>query len=135
MLMMEGSYKVPTWGGLHTEFYFSFSLGVYNTDIGSSVPSSVATEKIVFLRTEQRSIAVTLQTAVELRDVYGPSILNCLEGEREPGSSVSIVSDYGLDDQTIEVRSPAEAKDFSSKLCVQTGSGAHQWVTWVLSPG
>jgi hypothetical protein len=25
----------------------------------------------------------------------------------------------------IEVRSPAEAKDFSSTLCVQTGSGAY----------
>jgi len=34
------------------------------------------------------------------------------------------VSDYGLDDRTIEVRSPAEAEDFSSSLCVQTGSGA-----------
>jgi hypothetical protein len=34
----------------------------------------------------------------------------------EPGSSVSIVSGYGLNDQTIEVRSPAEAKDFSSSL-------------------
>jgi hypothetical protein len=43
----------------------------------------------------------------------------------EPGSSVSIVSGYGLDDRTIEVRSRAEAKDFSSSLCVQTGSGAH----------
>jgi hypothetical protein len=43
----------------------------------------------------------------------------------EPGSSVSIVSGYGLDDQAIGVRSPAEAKDFSSNLCVQTGSGAH----------
>jgi hypothetical protein len=41
------------------------------------------------------------------------------------GSSVSIVSDYGLDDRAIEVPSPAEAKDFSSSLCVQTGSGAH----------
>jgi hypothetical protein len=41
------------------------------------------------------------------------------------GSSVSIVSDYGLDDGAIEVRSPAEAKDSSSSLCVQTGSGAH----------
>jgi hypothetical protein len=40
-------------------------------------------------------------------------------------SSGSIVSDYGLDDQAIEVRSPAGAKDFSSILCVQTGSGAH----------
>jgi hypothetical protein len=35
------------------------------------------------------------------------------------------VSDYGLDDRAIEVRSPAEAKDFSSSLFVQTGSGAH----------
>jgi hypothetical protein len=43
----------------------------------------------------------------------------------EPGSSVSIVSGYGLDDRKIEVRSPAGAKDFSSSLCVQTGSGAH----------
>jgi hypothetical protein len=40
-------------------------------------------------------------------------------------SSVSIVSDYGLDDWAIEVRSPAGAKDFSSILCVQTGSEAH----------
>jgi hypothetical protein len=32
------------------------------------------------------------------------------------------VSDYGLDDRAIGVRSPAEAKDFSSSLCVQTGS-------------
>jgi hypothetical protein len=35
------------------------------------------------------------------------------------------VSDYGLDDRAIGVRSPAGAKDFSSILCVQTGSGAH----------
>jgi hypothetical protein len=39
--------------------------------------------------------------------------------------SGSIVSDYGLDDRAIGVRSPAGAKDFSSSLCVQTGSGAH----------
>jgi hypothetical protein len=30
-----------------------------------------------------------------------------------------------LDDRAIEVRSPVEAKDFSSSHCVQTGSGAH----------
>jgi hypothetical protein len=30
----------------------------------------------------------------------------------EPGSSVSIVSGYGLDDRAIKVRSPAEAKGF-----------------------
>jgi hypothetical protein len=34
------------------------------------------------------------------------------------------VSDYGLDDWAIGVRSPAGAKDFSSGLSVQTGSGA-----------
>jgi hypothetical protein len=32
---------------------------------------------------------------------------------------------YGLDDRDIVVRSPAGAKDFSSIICVQTGSGAH----------
>jgi hypothetical protein len=40
-------------------------------------------------------------------------------------SSISIMSDYGLDDRAIGVRSPAEAADFSPDLCVQTGSGAH----------
>jgi hypothetical protein len=40
-------------------------------------------------------------------------------------SSGSIVSDYVLDDRAIGVRSPASAKNFSSILCVQTGSGAH----------
>jgi hypothetical protein len=35
------------------------------------------------------------------------------------------VSDYGLNDRAIRVRSPAGAKDFSSSLCVQIGSGAH----------
>jgi hypothetical protein len=38
-------------------------------------------------------------------------------------SSGSIVSDYGLDDQGSIP--PTEAEDFSSSLCVQTGSGAH----------
>jgi hypothetical protein len=40
-------------------------------------------------------------------------------------SSGSIVVDYGLDDREIGVRSPAGTKDFSSILCVETGSGAH----------
>jgi hypothetical protein len=35
------------------------------------------------------------------------------------------VSHYGLDDRAIGVRSLAEAKDFSSSLCVQTSSEAH----------
>jgi hypothetical protein len=43
----------------------------------------------------------------------------------ESGSSVSIMSGYGLVDRAIEVRYPAGANDFSSSLCVQTGSGVH----------
>jgi hypothetical protein len=58
---------------------------------------------------------------------------------RSQGSSVSIVSDYGLDDRAIRVRSPAGAEDFSSSLYVQIGSGAHAAScplgTGVLSPG
>jgi hypothetical protein len=53
--------------------------------------------------------------------------------------NVLSLSDYGLDDRAIGVRSPAGAKDFSSNLCVQTGSGAHPATcpvgTGVLSPG
>jgi hypothetical protein len=44
---------------------------------------------------------------------------------RSRGSSVSIVSDYGLDDRAIGVRSPEGTKNFSSNLCVQTGSETH----------
>jgi hypothetical protein len=45
---------------------------------------------------------------------------------RNRGSPISIVPGYGLDDRAILVRSPAETKEnFSSSLCVQTGSGAH----------
>jgi hypothetical protein len=57
--------------------------------------------------------------------VYSSIFLKVLWKTGAPGSSVSIVSGYGLDDRAIEFRSPAEAKDFSSNLCVQTGSGAH----------
>jgi hypothetical protein len=35
----------------------------------------------------------------------------------EPGSSVSTMYDYVLDERAIGVRSPAEEKDFSSNLC------------------
>jgi hypothetical protein len=35
------------------------------------------------------------------------------------------MSDYRLDDRAIGIQSSAEAKDFSSSLCVQTGSEAH----------
>jgi hypothetical protein len=35
------------------------------------------------------------------------------------------MSGYGLDDRVIVVRFPANAKDFSCSLCVQTGAEAH----------
>jgi hypothetical protein len=38
-------------------------------------------------------------------------------------SSVGIVSGHGLDYQAIGVWSPAEARGFSTNLCVKTGSG------------
>jgi hypothetical protein len=41
------------------------------------------------------------------------------------GGSGIIVSGHVLNDRAIEVRSPAQARDFSSNLCVKTGSGAH----------
>jgi hypothetical protein len=56
------------------------------------------------------------------------------------GSAVAqAVSDYGLNDRVIEVRSPTGAEDFLSSPCVQTGSEAHPasypMGTGVLSPG
>jgi hypothetical protein len=51
--------------------------------------------------------------------------LTCLMIFGSRDSSVSIVSDYGLDDRAIGVRFPAGAKDFSSNFCDQTGSEAH----------
>jgi hypothetical protein len=50
------------------------------------------------------------------------------------GRSVSIVSGYTLEDQAIEVRSPARAKDFSSNLCIQTGTGVHP-VSYTMGTG
>jgi hypothetical protein len=49
-------------------------------------------------------------------------VCSCGIKHESRGSSVRKVSDYGLDNR---VRSPTEAEDFSSRLCVQAGSGAH----------
>jgi hypothetical protein len=58
----------------------------------------------------------------------------------EPGSSVSILSSYGLDDKAIEVRYPAEAKGFFlypvvSRPALGPTHPPAQWVPGVLSPG
>jgi hypothetical protein len=70
------------------------------------------------------------------------SLIGCITTNfvsRVTQSVYILVSGYGLHDRAIEVRSPAEAKDSSSSLWVQTGSGAHPvFCTMdnrVLSPG
>jgi hypothetical protein len=56
---------------------------------------------------------------------------------RSQSSSVTIVSDYGLDDRVIGVRSPAGAEGFSSVSRPVLGPTQPpvQWVPGVLSPG
>jgi hypothetical protein len=58
--------------------------------------------------------------------------MNCM------GSSVSIVSGYGLDGRAIEVRSPAEARDFPLTSVSIPALGPSQprvqWVPGVLFP-
>jgi hypothetical protein len=51
--------------------------------------------------------------------------VNAVKRSRSRSVSKLIVSDYGLADRAIGVRSPADVKDFSSNLCVQTGSETH----------
>jgi hypothetical protein len=55
-----------------------------------------------------KSIDVSKSETFRSFVVFGKSTL--LDWSR--GSSVSIVSDYGLDKRAIEIRSPAEAKGF-----------------------
>jgi hypothetical protein len=62
----------------------------------------------------------TFFISVQFRFIFNSIIYN-----KSRGSSVSIVSDYGLDDRAIGVRYLAGTKDFSSNLCVQTGSETH----------
>jgi hypothetical protein len=64
-----------------------------------------------------------MRTPVTVYDILTELIINnTIIGSR--GSSGSTVSDYGLDDRAIEIRSPT-GTDFSFSPCVQTGSGAH----------
>jgi hypothetical protein len=54
---------------------------------------------------------------------------------RSRSSSVSTVSDYGLDDRTIEVRSPAGAKGFFSLVSVSRPSLLYKGYWGVIYPG
>jgi hypothetical protein len=71
--------------------------------------------------------------------IFSPLFLCVVYLIEEPGTSVSTVFNYGLYDREIGVRSLTDAEDFSSILCVQTGSGAHSpsyaLGTGVLYPG
>jgi hypothetical protein len=62
-----------------------------------------------------------------------------ISGNRSRGSSVSIVSDYGLDDRAIGVRSPAGEKVFPlasvSRPALRPNQRPVHWVPGVLSPG
>jgi hypothetical protein len=69
-------------------------------------------------RSYQRYIA--LKTEV----LYFPETLVLIYKSGKPGSSVSIVFGYSLEDRVIDVRFP-ECENFSSSLFVQNGSGAH----------
>jgi hypothetical protein len=63
------------------------------------------------------------------------ALLNCdvsLDYD-EPGSSLSIMSDYGLDDRAIRGSIPAEARGFSFRLALSPTHSPVQWVPGVLS--
>jgi hypothetical protein len=66
-------------------------------------------------------------------------IINIYVNVWSRGSSGSIVSDYGLDDRVVEVRSPTGAEDFSSTHASRPALGPTQppiqWVPGVLSAG
>jgi hypothetical protein len=72
------------------------------------------------------NLKITDETELEHRIVtVKPSFTRLVRFLFHLTQAVYIVSDYRLDDRAIGVRSPAGAEDFSSSLCVQTGSGAH----------
>jgi hypothetical protein len=67
---------------------------------------------------DQVSVFMTPRRQGKVAQLYPRAL-----GSSSRGSSGSIVSDYGLDDRAIEVRSLTGAEDFSSSPCDQNGSG------------
>jgi hypothetical protein len=104
------------------QFYDLSSVGVSHFPHACYIPCSAHSPQLqanLISNKHMRSLTTQLPTA------YIRKFALAFYSQKEPGSSVSIVSGYGLDDRAIEVRSPAGAKDFSSSLCVQTSSEAH----------
>jgi hypothetical protein len=90
---------------------------------------STAYEQIRTLQTR----VVTEQTVLQMAEGY--SVLGLIFCE--PGSSVSIVSGYGLDDRAFDVRSRQRRKDFCSSLCpdrLWAHTASCTMATGVLSP-
>jgi hypothetical protein len=105
-------------------FYHSESTGIHR---GKLQPHCVAAPRIKQLRIASFTHQLLHWGSFRPRGNYSPKqeirntasitkfcgkLLQSIYEECEPGSSVSIVSGYGLNDRAIEVRSPAEAKGF-----------------------
>jgi hypothetical protein len=72
-------------------------------------------EKILLHSVAAKALSHIIIIRLPLKRLKAPhfcKILLSIKHNGVPGSSVSIVSGYGLDDRAIEVRSPAEAKGF-----------------------
>jgi hypothetical protein len=120
-VLFPGICPVPNKSLRNYFLTFYFHIAQFRVDTISSLRSnSNCVRRVIFVKAynipviPQTRILVSFKTEYQ----YLESGIYCTSR----GSSVSIVSDCGLDDR---VRSPTEADDFSSILCVQTGSGAH----------
>jgi hypothetical protein len=78
------------------------------------------------------NICDALSLAICVKLVRIMKLVTLYSGRR--GSSVSIVSDYGLDNRAIGVRSPAEAKNVSFRPALRPTQAPVQWVPAVISP-
>jgi hypothetical protein len=89
----------------------------------------------LWLIDENSSLSCYSVRSVKCPRMQTALFITVISSVRSRVSSGSIVSDYGLDDRAIGVRS----LDFPSIFCVQTSSGAHSAScpigTGVLSPG
>jgi hypothetical protein len=93
----------------------------------------------VRIRAIKWTLGVTCARMGSVAVTYTLTFMTPLIFEMSRLSSGSIVSDYGLDDRAIGVRSPAGAKDFSIASLSRPALGPTQppvqWVPGVLSPG